>query len=126
MKCIKFLLATIFIMITATGFSQADQKFIIKRTIKNITGPVQKVYLSYRVGSERRMDSAEIKSSKYTLSNTIAEPVRATIQLKYAAGADGKIKPTVNRRDAASIFLSPSTIKITSVDSFSNVKVNPS
>jgi peroxiredoxin len=126
MKRKIFLLGVTISLASAAAFSQDKDKFTIKGSIENIADPVQKVYLTYRAGSERRMDSAEIKDGKYTLSNTIAEPVRATLQVKYAAGADGKPKPAVGKRDVASIFLSPSTIKITSTDSFSNVKVKGS
>ncbi|WP_207496856.1 TlpA disulfide reductase family protein [Aridibaculum aurantiacum] len=121
---ILLLLAAVLVGIMAN--SQEEKKFILKGKIKNINMPVEKVYLRYSNGGERRLDSAVVNKGSYTISNTIAEPVRATLSVKYVAAADGTPVKTNTARDYTAVFLSPTTISIVSVDSFSNTTVKGS
>lgn len=84
------------------------------------------VYLQYRTNGEWKMDSVQAKDGKYAFSGTIAEPVQGRLRVKYAVGADGKKIATVGIRDMTSVFLQPGKIKVTSIDSFSNVSVKGS
>lgn len=84
------------------------------------------VYLQYRTNGEWKMDSVQTKDGKYAFSGTIAEPVQGRLRVKYLVGADGKKIATVGSRDMTSVFLQPGKIKVTSIDSFSNVDVKGS
>ncbi len=108
------------------AFGQSLKPFEVKGSFKNISDAVEKVFISYKVSGSTKNDSTLVQNNTYKLVGNIAEPVRATLRIKYAAAADGTRKQTVGRRDIASVFLSPSPIKIISVDSFSNIKVTGS
>ncbi|MBK6825405.1 MAG: TlpA family protein disulfide reductase [Chitinophagaceae bacterium] len=56
----------------------------------------------------------------------LEEPVTGYLRVRYPVGSDGKRPPLVNGRDAATVFLQPGKIKISSVDSFSNMQVKGS
>jgi peroxiredoxin len=121
----KKIVVAFFLLLSFQSFAQKD-KFTITGTVANISEPIQKVYLSYRANGQRKLDSAEVKDGKYAFAGTINEPIRASLQAKYAAGADGKPKMVNSRRDVASLFIEPATITVTSTDSFSNVVIKGS
>ncbi len=122
----KQILTGVALLVVATGFSQSAQKFTITGRLKNLANDVDKVYLRYMSAGERRTDSAVVVNGSYTISNTIVEPVRASLSVKYKPGKDGTPVKMFSGRDATSIFLSPGKIKVSSKDSLSNVEIKGS
>jgi len=110
---------------SVSATAQKD-KFSIEGSVKNFAEPLQKVYLVYSAGGQRITDSSEVKDGKYAFKGSLVEPVKARLQAKYVAAADGKPRTISQRRDVASVFIEPAAIKITSNDSFSNIVVKGS
>lgn len=84
------------------------------------------VYLQYRTGGEWKTDSVKPQNGSYHFEGKIAEPSISQLRIKYEDTEPGK-KVTLNRkRDIVSLYLQPGNIKVTSVDSFSNIQVRGS
>jgi len=108
----------------AIGFAQkastdAKPNFTIEGKLSNFSSSPVKVYINYSSGEERKTDSAEVVNGAYKFQGTIAEPTRASLRVKFSEGAS-------QRRDMALVYLQPGKMKLNSIDSFSNVKVEGS
>jgi peroxiredoxin len=103
-----------------------DKTFTLSGKTKNLAYKTDWVYLQYRVNDEWKTDSIQAKDGEYKFTGTIGEPVQGRLRVKYVPGEDGKKVPAVSSRDMTSVFLEPGKIKVTSVDSFSNVQVKGS
>jgi peroxiredoxin len=121
----KQILIALVLLVSIDAVAQKTT-FSITGTLNNITDPIKKVILSYRSNGQRKVDSVEVKNGQYSFTGSVTEPTRASLQAKYAPAADGKPKMLNGRRDVASFFIEPSKIKVTSTDSFSNVKISGS
>lgn len=115
------------VMLPLAVVSQDKQKsFKLSGNVKNLSYKVDWVFLQYRNDGEWKTDSVQAKAGKYEFSGKIGEPVQGRLRVKYGLGPDGKKVNMVNTRDMVSVFLQPGKIKVTSVDSFSNVQVKGS
>mgnify|MGYP000921063379 CR=1 FL=1 len=103
-----------------------ERSFKLSGTAKNLAYKVDWVFLQYRSNGEWKTDSVQAKSGKYEFTGKTGEPVQGRLRVKYSLGPDGKKVNTVNTRDMVSVFLQPGKIKVTSIDSFSNVQVKGS
>lgn len=97
-------------------------KFIGKT--KNLPLQANWVFLQYRSNGEWKTDSVHPKDGKYQFTGRIAEPVEARLRVLYAQDPSEK-KANVPKYEG-SVFLEPGKIKVTSVDSFSNLQVKGS
>jgi len=117
----------IFLLITVlgcmAGFSQSS-KFTITGDLTGLKAPADWVYLSYYLADQHITDSSPVRQNNYHFSGNITEPVLARLRVKYKMTGENQLSlPANNRRDYASVFLQPGTIKVVSIDSFSNVSV---
>lgn len=112
--------------VAISGAAQPEKSFTVKGTFKNLSLPVQKIFLSYRAGDKNITDSAAPTDGLYTFSGILAEPTVASIRVRYAPDAEGKPVKLSGTRDFISFFLSADKMDIVSVDSFSNAKVTGS
>ena len=103
-----------------------ERSFKLSGTTKNLAYKVDWVFLQYRSNGEWKTDSVQAKGGKYEFTGKTGEPVQGRLRVKYSPGPDGKKVNTVNTRDMVSVFLQPGKIKVTSIDSFSNVQVKGS
>ena len=100
----------------------AQNKFSIKGDVSKVSSPILKVYLTYYADGKSKMDSSAVVEGKYSFSGSLSEPVIANIRASYADNPNPRVMSTVTaQRDNKSIFIENSKIKITSVDSFSNI-----
>ena len=113
-------------LLSISAMAQKENPFTIKGSFKNISLPVQKVFLYYQKDGNNKVDSIEVKDGEYHFSGAISEPILATIRVKYEPDTDGKPVKMVSGRDMIRLFLSADKIKISSVDSFSNVTIKGS
>jgi len=121
MKRVIFLLIAIFYCVVV--FSQSS-KFTVTGDLTGLKAPADWVYISYYIADQHITDSSPVRQNSYHFSGSIAEPVLARLRVKYKVIAENQPSlPANNRRDYASVFLQPGTIKVVSVDSFSNVSV---
>ena len=109
------------------AFAQQKQMdFQLKGKLKNISMPVQKVYLQYRMDGEFKRDSATPENNTYQFSGKINEPLQARLQVLYKPKDDGKLVAPNFKRDFAMVFIGKGKTMVNSVDSFSNIKVKGS
>jgi len=111
------------LVISGSVIAQNQKGYSISGSFKNIPLPVEKLYLSFRVGDQSVRDSVVPKDGTYMFAGKIDEPTLATISLRYAPGADGKSIKTLSRRDNIVVFLSSDHIQVSSEDSLSHAKI---
>jgi peroxiredoxin len=123
MKRIIILLA----MLPAFAIAQDKGKdFKLNGKTGKLAYSVEWVFLQYRTGGEWKTDSVKADNGSYKFSGKIDEASVARLRVKYAEPEPGKKVPTVGKRDVATIFLQPGKISVSSIDSFSNIKVKGS
>lgn len=117
----------VFVLFTVAAFgavSAQTSKFTITGDLTALKAPADWVYISYYIADRHITDSAPVRQNAYHFSGNLEEPVLARLRVKYKTVAENPVSmPANNRRDYASVFLQPGTIKVVSVDSFSNVSV---
>jgi peroxiredoxin len=122
----KKLVFALCVLASFVANAQEAQNFTVSGTLQNISLPVNKVYYSYRVDGVTVRDSVAPTDGKYSFSGKIAEPLMVTIFVRYKNDAQGKPIKMFQPRDYASVFVAPGAVQVSSVDSFSNVKVKGS
>lgn len=111
-------------MVLLSMQASAQQKFTLEgNTSKLKKDTLSKVFINYRVDGEWKNDSAVVTGNKYTFSGQIAEPALAYLRVTYNRAVPQKIN---QKRDVVSVYLMPSKLTVSHVDSFSNVKVKGS
>ena len=94
--------------------------------MSNLAMTPEWIYLQYRSNGEWKTDSVKPENGSYSFEGQILEPSISQLRVKYMDTEPGK-KVVINRkRDIASLYLQPGKIKVTSVDSFSNIQVKGS
>ena len=112
-----------FVLSSAAAFSQY-QGFVIKGDLSALKAPAEMVYLNYYLAGQSYQDSARVKDDHYRFAGNLMEPVQASLRVKYKESRVAQTPvPFNSKRDYAVVFLEPSEITVTSVDSFSNVTV---
>lgn len=106
--------------------AQDAPNFTLSGKANKLAWKIDWVYIQYRVGSEWKTDSVQAPDGKYEFKGYVGEPMPARLRVKYVTPADGNKVAMVNARDIATVFLEQGKIKVTSVDSFSNVQVEDS
>ena len=102
----------------------AQQTFTLEgNTSKLKKDTLNKVMINYRVDGEWKNDSAVVTGNKYTFTGQIEEPVLAYLRVTYKRAVPQKIN---QKRDVVTVYLMPSKVAVSHVDSFSNVKVKGS
>lgn len=116
-----FILVSIFF--SASVFAQNKKATLkIEGDIKHIKDTVDWVYVTYAASGKRITDSSKVENKKYGFALNISEPTQASFRISKS----GINKRTTTRKDYATVFLQGGKIKISSVDSFANVKVKGS
>lgn len=113
------------LVLVSSRFAQAQyQGFVIKGDLSALKAPAEMVYLNYYLAGQSYQDSARVKDDHYRFAGNITEPVQAGLRVKYKESRVSQAAiPFNSKRDYAVVFLEPSEITVTSVDSFSNVTV---
>jgi len=122
----KKLVLALLVLASFAATAQEAQNFTVNGTLQNIALPVNKVYYSYRADGVTVRDSVAPVGGTYSFSGKIAEPLMVTIFVRYKNDAEGKPIKMFQPRDYASVFVAPGAVQVSSVDSFSNVKVKGS
>jgi len=122
-KMTRFVLLLLAVISVPVLYGQAS-KFTLSGDISSIKAPAEWVILSYYVNEKHVTDSAPVRQNGYIFSGHITEPVLARLRVKYkTTGETNHVLPVNSRRDYASVFLQAGSIKVVSLDSFSNVSV---
>jgi peroxiredoxin len=122
----KKLVFAVLVLASFAANAQEAQDFTVNGSLQNIALPVNKVFYSYRADGVTVRDSVAPTDGKYSFSGKIAEPLMVTIFVRYKNDAQGKPIKMFQPRDYASVFVAPGAVQVSSVDSFSNVKVKGS
>lgn len=117
----------LFLCILAPFFTMAQtgatRSFTISGKLKKMGDTAAWVYLYYVAENNRATDSAEVRNGKYRLTGNINEPVLSRLSVKYKSGQTDMESPVNVQKDVATLFLAPGKLKVTSIDSFSNIRV---
>lgn len=120
---VKKILAAMLLLVVVSANAQEEKPFTIKGQFTNMPrGAVEKVYFSHLAGDKYLTDSVVPVNGNYSFSGKTAEPLMASLRIKYQPDEDGKPKRTLPQ-DVLSVFVMPGQVLISSVDSFSNAKV---
>ena len=122
MKLLIFFLCILAPFFTVAQTS-ATHAFTISGKLKKMKDTAVRVYLYYVVDNNRVTDSAEVQNGKYRLTGYINEPVLSRLSVKYKSGQTGMEAPVDMQKDVATLFLAPGKLRVTSIDSFSNIRV---
>ncbi|HRO46150.1 TlpA disulfide reductase family protein [Agriterribacter sp.] len=117
-----FILAPFFIAAqTNTG-----SRFTLSGKLKKMKNTAAWVYLYYVADNNRIADSAQVEKNRYRFTGNISEPVLSRLSVKYKQGITGEAATVNIEKNLATLFLSSGRLKVTSVDSFSNIRVKGS
>jgi peroxiredoxin len=108
-------------LIPALAFAQSPKEVKVKGKLNSFR-PVDWVYITYRTPDNTVTDSFQMKGTKFTYKAKIAEPVLATVRVKYVP-LSPDVKPKL---ESAPLFLEPGTIHFSAKDSLKNTKVSGS
>ncbi|HTI12500.1 MAG TPA: TlpA disulfide reductase family protein, partial [Puia sp.] len=97
--------------------AQSTNSFTITGHLKNIN--LRTVYLVYLKDGQRTIDSSTVTGNTYHFTGSIAEPSPASL-------VDGPLTNGLQKKDIAEVFLTPQSISLTHVDSFSNLSIEGS
>ena len=117
----KILLAA---LVLASAQLSAQHTFTLEGNTSNLKkDTLDKVYIDYLLDGDWKNDSALVKGNKYVFSGVVDEPVLAYLRVTYKRAIPQKIN---QKRDVATVYLMPTTLGVTHVDSFASVKVSGS
>ncbi len=129
MKKILFLLAA---LSPVMAFAQATETAVINGKLGNIGAPA-KIYLSYQLGANSVIDSADIVNGAFSFKETILNPVNATLVVDYKGLGIEKFtqqysdgRALSKSADNLSFFIDKGTLTITSKDSVKNAQLTGS
>ena len=121
----KMILMGILLPLFASA-QESGKPFKLTGKAKKIGLTPEWVFLQYRTKGEWKTDSTQVKDGKYSFAGTLEEPVSGRLRVRYALDKNGQKIPMQGSRDAVTVFLQPGKIKVSSVDSFSNIQVSGS
>jgi peroxiredoxin len=100
-------------------FSQAQKAVTLTGELKIKDNPIEKVFISYRSGSENVNDSAAVVDGKYQFNLKLLEPTIAFVDPGYRTDVHvaGKTK---------AVFLDMSDMNMVQTDSFTNIQMTGS
>lgn len=106
----------------APATAQAN-KFTITGKIGTLGAPT-KIYLAYRLGANKVLDSAFVTGGIFFLSGELLYPTNATLLLDHTGA--GTNLTTDSKFDALNLYLDKGDITITGTDSISTAKISGS
>ncbi|HEU4634123.1 MAG TPA: TlpA disulfide reductase family protein [Flavisolibacter sp.] len=111
----------VLLLVPVFAMAQSPKEFKLKGELTSFQ-PIDKIFLNYRNGDVGVRDSVETKDGSFKFEGTIAEPLVATLQVKYVL-QPGQEKA---KWEAMQFFLEPSKIEISAKDSIQNNSVTGS
>ncbi|WP_184546873.1 TlpA disulfide reductase family protein [Mucilaginibacter sp. FT3.2] len=130
MKKIFFLITALFPVI---AFAQsATETFIINGKMGNVSAPA-KIYLSYQLGANSIIDSADIVNGVFSFRGSMLNPVNATLVVDYKGLGIEKFtqqysdgRALSKNADNLNFFIDKGPLTITSKDSISKAQITGS
>ncbi len=109
-----------------TAQTHTKSNFTISGKLKKMKDTAAWVYLYYVTDNNRITDSAQVQKGRYRITGNISEPALSRLSVKYKAVPADAEAPVNMKKDLATLFLAPGRLKVTSIDSFSNIRVKGS
>jgi peroxiredoxin len=122
----KRLIAIIAFFPLVSSAQDKAKTFKLSGKTTNLAFKPEWVYLQYRTNGEWKTDSIKAENGAYNFEGKIEEPSISQLRVKYMESEPGKKVLLVRKRDIASVYLQPGKIRVSSVDSFSNIQVKGS
>jgi len=129
MKKVFFLIIA---LLPAMAFAQTTDTFTINGKLGNIGAPA-KIYLSYQLGANSVIDSADIINGVFSFKGSMLNPVNATLVVDYKGLGIEKFtqqysdgRALSKNADNLNFFIDKGTLTITSKDSVSKAQITGS
>lgn len=117
-KSIRIGIMLLVALVAVSFTSQAQEDFTIIGKIGNISTPA-KAYLSYRVGAETFLDSAEIKDGAFKFNGSVPAPMRAFLLVMH----QGENVYESEQPDGLELYLEKGAIRVSTADSIAKATV---
>lgn len=117
-KSIRIGIMLLVALVAISFTSQAQEDFTIIGKIGNISTPA-KAYLSYRVGAETFLDSAEIKDGAFKFHGSVPAPMRAFLLVMH----QGENVYESEQPDGLELYLEKGAIRVSTADSIAKATV---
>lgn len=117
-KSIRIGIMLLVALVAISFTSQAQEDFTIIGKIGNISTPA-KAYLSYRVGAETFLDSAEIKDGAFKFNGSVPAPMRAFLLVMH----QGENVYESEQPDGLELYLEKGAIRVSTADSIAKATV---
>ena len=102
----------LFLILPFTAMAQEGKEFKLKADLK-LNKTAEMVYLMYRNGDERVIDSLPVAKGELSFNGALTEPVLANFRVKYAK-LPGEER---NKQESISLFLEPGSMDLKAKDS---------
>lgn len=120
-----FIIAIVMFPLAVLAQENTAKDFKLTGRMERLAYQPEWVYLQYRTNGEWKTDSVQPENGSYRFTGKLDEPSLARIRVKYK-DENGAPVSMNNKRDVATLYLEPGKIKVSSIDSFSNVSVKGS
>ena len=122
----KVMIAIALLPLAAMAQDKKAADFKLTGKMEKLAYKPEWVFIQYRYDDQWKIDSVQPVNGSYSFSGKLEEPVAAYLRVKYAEIEPGKKVQPSSKRDNVNIYIEPGKIKVSSVDSFSNVTVKGS
>lgn len=118
----KKIIAYAISILPVAAFAQQVQTFTIKGKIGSYNKPAE-VYLAYRLGANKQIDSAQITNGSFQFTGKILNPTGASLLLDHTGAG---IAHPDSAADVLPLYIEPGQINITGTDSAATAKITGS
>lgn len=118
----KKIIAFAISILPVAAFAQQVQTFTIKGKVGSYSKPAR-VYLAYRVGANKEIDSAMLDNGSFLLTGKILNPTGASLLLDHTGAGIAHADSTA---DVLNFYLEPGQINVTGKDSVASAQVTGS
>lgn len=124
----RFLILAFFLIpFMVVSQTKPGDEFTVLGEFQHMKDTVDRVYLYYAINNTMVADSALVQDGKYRFHGRIGEPVLAQLKAVFkenpVAGGETKSDPKEQR---TVIFIEPGEMQVTSLDSFSDIRIQGS
>jgi len=118
----KKIVAYILTLLPLLAFSQAPETFVIKGKAGNLNSPVR-IYLTYRLGANMVVDSAQINNGSFAFTGNILNPTNAFLVVDHKGVGFNKLDSTA---DVLSFYIDRGEFAVSGPDSIAKAIITGS
>jgi len=118
----KKIVAYILGLLPLLAFSQAPETFVLKGKAGNLNSPVR-VYLTYRLGANMVVDSAQINNGSFAFTGDVLNPTNAFLVIDHKGVGFNKLDSTA---DVLSFYIDKGEFAVSGPDSIAKATITGS